>query len=373
MYRHGGDIYEQEVEYDFSVNVNPLGMPERVLRFLGSDRALYYAGIYPQNGNGMLSAVIAEKEGVAVERVVCGNGASELIYAVFAALKPQNVLLCSPTFSEYGQAAAICGCDIIYYETKESSQFRVQEDFLRQMETEKPALIVLCNPSNPVGSCIMPELMDKIVYTAGQFGACLLVDECFLPFLKEHETLSAKRYLERIPVFHNDAAHNPAHISDGVRVGTPSVIVLRAFTKFYAMPGLRLGYLITSDGELSDKVRSVLPDWNVSSIAQQAGMLALTETEYENRTRDFLQTEREYMRTGLVRLGATVYDGCANYLFWKGKAGLKERLVQSGILIRDCSNYHGLAQTEDGMCYYRTAIRLRAENDRLLELLGCYL
>ncbi len=374
MYHHGGEIYGQNIQYDFSVNVNPLGMPPGVKHFLRSEKALHYAGIYPQNGNAELTEAIAKKEKVPPARIVCGNGASELIYAVFAALKPKSVLLSVPAFSEYEQAAVRYGSRVHYHDRmkeildktafppdegltapaafasgREEDRGRTRANILVQLQEEKPEMIVLCNPANPTGECIPPLLMKRILELAGQLKSTVLVDECFLPFVEGQEKRSAGTYL-----------------TDIGEEKSPALLILKAFTKFYAMPGLRLGYLMGFGIDRTEKVRMFLPDWNVSSIAQQAGILALGDERYEQDTREYLSPEREYMRTELGKLGAVIYGGEADFLFWRGRAGLKEELFSRGILIRDCSNFRGLEDAPKGLCYYRTAIRRHEENEVLL-------
>jgi threonine-phosphate decarboxylase len=351
-YHHGGEIYGQAITYDFSVNVNPLGMPKCVQAFLTSEQAIYYAGIYPQNGNEQLAEAISQKNGIKKEHIVCGNGASELIYALFAALPPQKVLLCAPGFSAYEQAAALYGWEIIYYDTKEEFQFQIKEDIVDLIKESKPELIVLCNPANPVGNCIKPDLLEEIVDNICSRGTKLLIDECFLDFLDSGRGRSAQRYFDKV----NNTAH-------------ATIMILKAFTKIYAMAGLRLGYLFASDNRIADSIRYRLPEWNVSTIAQQAGMLALADDNYLEQTRDFIKKERFYLEKKLRELALTVYDGEANFILWKARSGLKEILLEQGILIRDCSNYRGLANVKDGQTYYRTAIRSPEENEKLFQAL----
>lgn len=353
MYHHGGEIYGQTIVYDFSVNLNPLGMPEQVQDFLTSSEVIHYSGIYPQNGNEQLAEAIAQKEAVRSGQVICGNGASELIYAVFSALPPGRVLLCTPGFSEYEQAAKAYGWEIIYYETKEKDGFQIHDEILELLKESKPELTVLCQPSNPVGNCIRSKLLEQIVKTLDMQGGRLFVDECFLDFLPDGEMRTVKKFF--------DKAGNPQNEGN-----EKTVFILKAFTKIYSMPGLRLGYLLSSSEEVAECIRKKLPDWNVSSIAQQAGLLALADGNYLKKTRELVWAERKYLVVNLKQLGVTVYDGEANFILWKAQSGLKEILQERGILIRDCSNFRGLETSEDSMTYYRTAVKSRVDNDVLI-------
>lgn len=349
MYHHGGEIYHQKIKYDFSVNTNPLGMPQKVKDFLSTEKAIYFSTVYPENQSGILMERIAKKEGVLPNQVVCGNGASELIHSVFSALPRGKVLLVIPGFSEYERAALIYGWDVIYYEMKEEMDFVIGEDILESIENNQPDLVVIVNPSNPVGNLISNTLLKKIVDMSGEFGGQVLIDECFLPFIEESERLSAKKYMNQV---------------QSKRAG--NCIILRAFTKIYAMAGIRLGYLILADAELADDIRNRLPDWNVSSIAQQTGMLALEEENYLTETRVYLQRERKWLADSFKKLGFQVYPGEANFILIKGKKGLKEKLIEREILIRDCSNYKGLESVDGETCFYRIAVRKHEENEVLI-------
>lgn len=350
MYHHGGEIYDRQITYDFSVNTNPFGMPDSVRAFLQSEEALACAYRYPENGNGRLAEAIAHKEHVKPGQIVCGNGASELIYAVFRSFNPGKLLLCAPCFSEYGQAADICGWSTAYYVTSEEHNFQIRRDILEQIGKENPDLIILCNPSNPVGNCISQPLLEEIVRYACEHNIRLLIDECFLSFLQDEKKRTVKQYMTQAGQTDTD------------------LMVLKAFTKIYGLAGLRLGYLILSEEATACRIKRQLPDWNVSSLAQQAGVLSLAEDHYLENTRTFVRKERKRVGERLGKLGFQVYPGEAGFLFWKGPAGLKEALLCDKILIRECNNYTGLSCGEKN-AYYRTAIRSTRENDTLLEAL----
>ena len=145
----------------------------------------------------------------------------------------------------------------------------------------------------------------------------------------------------------------------------PNLLILRAFTKIYAMPGLRLGYLLGSDEYLLDRISCSMQSWNVSIPAQMAGLAALNEDAYVKKARELIGKERIWMKAELEKAGITVWNSCANYLFFEGPKGLAARLEKGGILIRDCSNYPGLT---DG--YYRVAIRTHEENQILTEAIS---
>ena len=144
-----------------------------------------------------------------------------------------------------------------------------------------------------------------------------------------------------------------------------NLIIVRAFTKIFSIPGVRLGYLISYNRELTEKIRTHLPEWNISTFAEAAGVACAGEQEFVEKTRTFVKREREFLIKGLEKMGLTVYPGCANFLLVKTEIPLYDELLKRNILIRDCSNYRGL---EKG--FYRVAVKKREENERLLEKIG---
>ena len=183
------------------------------------------------------------------------------------------------------------------------------------------------------------EFLEEILETCAMQGIFMVVDECFLDFVKDPEKHTLKGKLEKYP----------------------GLFILKAFTKRYAIPGVRLGYGFCSDGEVLDRMEAVTQPWNVSTMAQQAGMAALKESEYVEAGRQIIFRESAWMKEKMRQVGLTVYPSEANYIFFYGSEDLFERCVAKGILIRDCSNYEGLTEG-----HYRIAIRSEEENERLI-------
>lgn len=335
---HGGDIYRNPGCLDFSANINPLSMPPAVREAAaaGIEASVHYPDVFCTK----LVQAIAAKEGVREDCIICGSGAADLIFALCLALKPGKALLTAPTFAEYEKALRCVGCEPEYYVLKEERGFQIGEDILERLKPSTE-IFFLCNPNNPTGVLIPPPLLERIVKQCSDAGILLVSDECFLEFLGEWERYSLKRFL-----------------------GQAGIFVLKAFTKLYAMPGLRLGYGICTDTELLQKMHSCSQPWNVSVPAQYAGLAALREEEYVRRTREYLKQEKEYLLNGFQKLWIPVYGAAANYIFFRAGAGLYEQLRIRGILIRDCSNYKGL-----GAGYYRIAVRTHEENERLMKAL----
>lgn len=336
-YVHGGEIYDKEINLDFSVNTNPFGMPEGVKRVLTD--YIHTFNRYPDDYNRVLKNALAKELSVKEEEIICANGASDLIYRLCQVIRPKKALLLAPSFVEYEKALRAVGCEILIHDLKEEENFSLKEDFLLQLDTSID-IIFLCNPSNPVGNLTERELIIKIADKCQTLGTMLVLDECFLEFTRKEESL--------IPC----------------RNTYPNLFILRAFTKFYSLAGLRLGYGICADMAFMDRLIENTPSWNVSLPAQLAGEEALKDKEYREQTYRWLDTERDYLRKGLEEEGVKVYPSDSNFLLFKGAEGLYEEMLQKGILIRECRNYRGL-----GGEYYRVAIKLREENELLLEAL----
>ena len=215
-------------------------------------------------------------------------------------------------------------------------------EVLEFIAKEKPDIIFLCNPNNPTGITIPQDLLEEILETCAMQGIFMVVDECFLDFVKDSEKHTLKGKLEKYP----------------------GLFILKAFTKRYAIPGVRLGYGFCSDREVLDRMEAVTQPWNVSTMAQQAGMAALKESEYVEAGRQIIFRESAWMKEKMRQVGLTVYLSEANYIFFYGPEDLFERCVAKGILIRDCSNYPGLKKG-----YYRVAVKLHEQNEKLIEVL----
>ena len=337
---HGGDVYGRPVTLDVSVNTNPLGPPPGVVRAVVD--AAQLLDRYPDPHCRRLVAALADREGVPEEAILCGAGAAELIFSFCAALRPRTALELAPTFSEYAAALAAAGCRVERCALEEEQGFALTEKLLEELERKSCEVVFLCNPNNPTGRLIPPALLESILALCERRGGWLFVDECFL------ELSDGGRGTSLAPL-----------LRPGRRL-----FLLRAFTKSYAMAGLRLGYCLCGEGALLERMGRQTQPWNVSVPAQAAGLAALGEEAYLRESRALIQSERRYLREGLEALGLTVCSSQANYLLVKSPAELSGPLLDRGILIRDCANYRGL-----GPGWYRAAVRTREENLRFLEAL----
>lgn len=346
-YAHGGDFWSVRPGadgkiLDFSANLNPLGMPEAVRE--AARRAIDGAERYPDPFCRELTEALARRDGVSPAWIVCGNGAADLIFRLVFALRPRKALVTAPTFSEYEQALSAVGRTTSHHLLREEENFALTERILEEL-TSDIDLLFLCTPNNPTGSPVEAELLSAVLDRCRANGIRVVLDECFLQLTDGGPANSRASWLGRYP----------------------GLTLLRALTKCYAMPGLRLGYCITGDGELREKLWACAQPWSVSAVAQAAGLAALRECPYHPaQARDFLAKERPFLARALEGLGMKVYPAAANYLLFRraGCTDLKERLARRGILIRSCANYPGL-----GPDYYRAAVRPHEENLVLIQTL----
>lgn len=335
-YEHGGDIYVHGdgIRLDFSANINPLGMPAKVSEAVAHSACGF--DIYPDPHCRRLVAAIAESEEVQAQHLLCGNGAADLIFRLMYAAQPKRVLVCAPTFSEYEKAARASGAEVVYHHLNAADGFRVTEDIMSDIDATNVDMLVLCNPNNPTGVLIDDGLMQRIAKRCTEKSILLLVDECFLGFTGG---ASIKPLL---------ATHK-------------HILILKAFTKMYAMAGLRLGYLLSGNVDMLARVYASGQSWAVSTPAQVAGLAALSCDGWEQETKRFVQAERQRLSDSLDKLGLTVFDGSANYILFQCDRRLYDELLRRGILIRSCHNYVGLG---DG--YFRVGLKKSEQNDQLL-------
>ena len=337
---HGGDIYRHPDMIDFSSNCNPFGPPQSVQDAIC--RAVGQIGHYPDIQCSLLRDALPAKLHVPGAWIFFGNGAAEVIFAAVTALKPQKALLPAPTFAEYAQALETVGCEIQYEQTAEADGFALPMDFAEQI-TEDIDMVFLCNPNNPTGNLLSREETERVIRRAGALGCTVVLDECFLDFVEKPDEF----------------------LMLGELAAYPHVILLKAFTKLYAMAGVRLGYGISSNPAIIEKLERSVQPWNVSSLSQAAGLAALTEDAYVRESLTTLRAERAYLLQALEKLGCRTYASQANYIFFRGETTLGEKLRAAGFLVRDCSNYAGL-----GKGYYRVAVRLHEDNVKLVQALA---
>jgi len=339
---HGGDIYEAKRKFkgeviDFSANINPLGLPSELKRVLyrNFDKIRHY----PDPGARNITERIAKYWEISDENILLGNGSAELIHLIMSSYKPKTTLIPVPTFSEYERAAKMVNSRIKYLKLREKEDFK-----LNLSGVGKSDLFFLCNPNNPTGNLIFKndKAIDKLP------AKLSIIDETFMDFLPNQGDYTLIRKAAK----------------------KKRVAVLRTFTKFFSLPGLRIGYAI-AHREVINKLRQHQVPWSINSLAQIAAEKILNNKEYISKTYKLIEKERDFLSGELAKIkGLRVYPSVANFLLTKiEKPGitskfLKELLIKKGVLIRDCGNFRNLGDN-----YIRVAVRTHKENLKLLAAL----
>ncbi|WP_447884891.1 threonine-phosphate decarboxylase CobD [Serratia fonticola] len=350
MSEHGGNVLEMALKsgldpaeiIDFSANINPLGMPASLKAAIIEH--LTSAECYPDVEYRRLHAALAGVHHCPAETIMAGNGATELIYAIVNRLRPRTALLLTPGFAEYRRALQRIDCQIEDYPLDEAGGFQPDEQLLQVLAERQPDCLFLATPNNPTGLMPDPALLQAIVACCRQHNIALIVDEAFIDFLPDAPGL--------IP-----------QMADYSRL-----YILRSLTKFFAIPGLRLGYLVSSDRAGLQQMKQQREPWTINAYAALAGEVILDDLDYIQQTHQWLTEQRAWLFDALTALPhLRIWPGAANYIFLRClRPGydLQQALLQHRILIRHCANYPGLSAD-----YYRVAIKSEAANRRLIAAL----
>lgn len=337
---HGGNIYDKQINLDYSISINPFGLPEKVRReaIRGVELSEHYPDVNCTRLLDEMEAAFLQPR----ERLIIGNGESELIYAAACAAKPKKALILGPTFVEYERAFTATGCAFEYYFAKEETDFVVQDEILDILSSGKYDMFVVCNPNNPTGRLVKRRLMAPMMELCREKGIRVMLDECFMDFVRKE---TEHTYIQKLDEY-------------------PNILILRTFTKTFAMPGLRLGYALSSDTGFIDRMKSVLPPWNVSVPAQYAGVAAMREKEFIVQTKEFVSSERRWMEDRLKALEYPYFTSKANFILFRADGRLRDFCLASRILIRDAGNIPGLSKG-----FYRIGVKRRNCNERLFKVL----
>lgn len=331
--KHGGNDLAHDIKLDLSANLNPLGMTEGVRRAV-MDSACDWEK-YPDPECRELRSKLSEKLGSSAENIVCGNGADDLIYRMVSALRPRKALILAPTFSEYRKALEEYGCEVYEHRLSADKGFALTESILSDIKDMD--MVFIASPNNPTGAVIERSLLKRIAEKCTENRSYLVCDESFLGFAENSCELTALVFSE------------------------PNVIVLRSFTKLFAMAGLRLGYAVCGSTETAAAIKNAGQYWSVSVPAQAAGKAALDEKDYLRETVRYVAQERKYLSAELARFGFEVFPSAANYLLFRAFKELGQLLLNEGILVRSCADYSGLDES-----FFRIAVRTHEENSRFI-------
>lgn len=338
---HGGEAlqYFRSGFIDFSSNVNPLGTPKKALAAV--KRELWKCAHYPGDGRELRKAASLHF-GVAPENVLLGSGSTELI-KVFCEgfLRGEDkVLIPAPTYSDYEAFAKLQGTKAEHIFLKKHNNFAAEKGVIINRIDQKTKALFLCNPNNPTGQTITDNDLEEIISEARNCNAIVFLDEAYIDF-SEQRTLC-----ERVERFEN-------------------LFVLRSLTKFFALPGLRIGCGVANEKTVRYLER-LLPTWNINSLAQAAARAALRDESYIKKSKAFVKREKEFLYKSLKEIpNLKVYPSETNFflieLLTLTARELKKKLLQKRILIRDCSSFAGLGEK-----FIRVCVRKRKENLKLI-------
>ncbi|TDX52985.1 threonine-phosphate decarboxylase CobD [Orenia marismortui] len=345
---HGGNIIKAAKEYglkqeeiiDFSANINFLGLPSSAKKVIQDN----LAGIenYPEPNSLELKHALADKLNLKERNLIVSNGAVELIYLIAKVLKPKNALVLAPTFSEYRLSVESIGGRV------EEFQLRREEDFELNIvellpKIAKVDLFFLCNPNNPTAKFITRSEIIKILDYGIKNNSFIVIDEAFIDFLEEDLTV-----IDLVEEYNN-------------------LLVLRSLTKFFAIPGLRLGYGATNS-KLISKLEQSKDPWNVNSLAQKVGRTVINDTKYILETKKMIREEKDFLYNKLSEMAELkAYYPSANYILIDlncakySASEIEDKLAKEGILIRNCNNYSNLGED-----FIRVAVKSREDNIKLV-------
>ncbi|MCK4262078.1 threonine-phosphate decarboxylase [bacterium] len=348
---HGGNVWELarrqrlplEEIIDFSANINPIGISAKAEAAIRDniDKVVHY----PDPDCLELRRAIADHHKIHVKDIIVGNGTAQLIYLLTQVLGPKSVLIPSPTFSEYEIVAVKAGAKVIFPRIREKEEFRLKIDRLIP-RLKRDQIVFVCNPNNPTGQLTpKPELL-KLVREAERRKATIVLDEVFIDFLLNEEEQTLIREATKYP----------------------NLIVLRSFTKLFALPGLRVGYAIAQRKVVKELLLHQEP-WSVNHLGQMAAIEAFRDRQHIRRTKKFVNKEGNWMLKQLMEIGnLTPYKSCTNFILCRLKnissTQLRKALLHKGILIRDCSSFRCLNDR-----FIRLAVKRRSENLYLIKAL----
>ena len=355
---HGGnlrraqELYGLESFIDLSANINPFGPPPGVWESL--QHGMVDIVNYPDPDSLALRKTLSNQLGIPTESIMVGNGAGDLIFTIVQALKPKKVAIPIPTFSEYERAARSVGAEVSYIPLGPEGWDKFNHLDVEQVWREYLSgcdLLFLCSPHNPTGSLLTKDMFERILCLTKELGCRILFDESFLDFLPDELRRSTRTYID----------------------SNEHLMVLYSLTKFYSLPGLRLGTVFAHKSLLArfDQYRD---PWSVNVLAQHAGITALEDLKFPNDVREKLRGSRElfYQEFALcgfsnLRLWPTTVNFALIEVLNHTSAELIQHLGRLGILVRDCSNFLGLSGN-----YIRVAIKDIFAMQRLIEGLKTY-
>lgn len=345
---HGGNIYRLAREkgikeiLDYSANINPLGISEKLKETVANSWELFER--YPDPHYTELKEVLGTYNNIDTSEIIVGNGATEVIFLYCKTISPKRALIVMPTFAEYERALNTIDCKVDYFELLEEDDYKLDIDRLKSELEKDYDLLIMCNPNNPTGKFIGLDSMKKVAEVTKRSNTKLMVDEAFVEFVEGGEEESI-------------ALVNEEHI-----------FIIRALTKFFAIPGVRLGFAICRDRELTKKIEDNREPWTVNTLAELSAKVLLEDHEYIKRSREWIEEEKVYMYRELEK-GSYIkpYKTTTNFILVKllgeiTSSELRDKMIEEGVLVRDASNFPYL-----GDKFIRLAIKGRDTNKQVIE------
>lgn len=352
---HGSDLEKIEAVYgikkeeitSFSANVNPLGVSFRLRETLASHIDAITS--YPDREYTSLRKAIASYIHSDPEYILVGNGSTELISIMIQLQKPKKALIIGPTYSEYEREVSLEGGRSLYFSLKEEDNFELNLQALSEELQRDIDLLIICNPNNPTSTAIPRNKMRQILDICKERDIFVMVDETYVEFAEQMQEITSVPLTE----YYNN------------------IIILRGISKFFAAPGLRLGYAVCGNTDLIKEINQKKNPWTINSLAAIAGEIMFSDEEYKKATRQLISSERTRICDELSRLPEyKVYPPTANFVLVRiEKEGLtSEKLfdmaIRRGLMIRDCSTFPFLDNR-----YIRFCFMSPEKNDELLDVL----
>lgn len=349
---HGGNVHNYSRELlDFSSNINPLGVPESFRMALLHNMEEFTK--YPDMSYVELRKAVGEYLRIEdIDCIVPGNGAVELLYRAIQQGGKSRLISLKPTFSEYSRAAQQQKLEYCAVDAFDNEYLSIDINKIIDA-TDKESAVIICNPNNPTGTLIVKEKLLQLAEGLKAKGAVLIIDEAFMEFTSDYPSNSM---LDKLDSLEN-------------------LVIVKAATKFFGMPGIRLGYALSYNKTLVKAIRESLEPWNVNTAAVIAGCTVLRDKDYIASSRAWIESERAYMYNGLDNVkGIKAYPSAANFHLVKlleesiDAWQLKEGMLKRNILIRTPEGFEGLNRQ-----YVRLAVKQRESNSALLEALSAVL
>lgn len=352
---HGSDLEKVEAYYGikkediipFAGNVNPLGISPLLKKSMASH--IESISEYPDRDYKELRSTLALYCNVPMEHIIVGNGATEMISLTMQLLRPKHALLLSPTYSEYTREIDLVGGHVEEYFLREDLDFKLDLNDLISKLTDDIDLLAICNPNNPTSSALNTEEITKILTHCKLHDIFVMIDETYVEFAPDINEITAVPLTQEFT----------------------NLMVLRGVSKFYAAPGMRLGYGVTGNMDFLAKMREKQTPWSLNSLGAYAGELMFKDQEYIQKTRNLILSERDKLYKELKEIPTyKVYPAYANFILLKiQKPGLTssdafEACIKEGLMIRDCASFQCL----DGE-FIRFCIMMPEDNARLLNVL----